>query len=311
MTLDIPRFRSIMVPLDGSPLAEQALPLAVRIAERAKAKLRLVLVHMPPPPPIDRASAKVATSLELAVRKSEKDYLRGLQAKLRETTGRAVSGATLTGRVPNALADQVTELGVDLVAIATHGRGGVQRAWLGSVADELIRSLEVPVLVVRPGASGPPKVGSIIVALDGSALAEQALGPAAAMADLLGAEVTLVRVVQPVLLASDPTLPLPSAYDDVATDLLRTQAQDYLDDLAESLRAEGIRTTAVASLGWNVVETLLDLTQAQGLGMIAIATHGRGGVRRLALGSVADKLVRAAAVPVLVVRPRPRARRGR
>jgi nucleotide-binding universal stress UspA family protein len=305
------QIRSVLVPLDGSPLAEQALPIAARIAERAKAKLRLVLVHQPTPPPIDRASAKLATSVELAVRKSERDYLRGLQARLRESTGRPVGGATLTGRVSTALLDQVRELGVDLVVMATHGRGGLQRAWLGSVADDLVRSLEVPVLLLRPGTATPTSPGAILVPLDGSPLAEQAIAPAVTMARLLGTGVAFAQVVQPVMIATDPMLPLPSAFDTEATARFRAQAQDYLHDLVEQSAEAGVHASAAADVGWNVVDTLLESARGQGVGMIAIATHGRGGVRRLALGSVADKLVRSADVPVLVIRPRPKTTKRR
>jgi len=128
-------FRTILVPLDGSPLAEQALPLARRLAERAGSKLRLALVHQIPAAPLDPGAAKLFTSIELSTRKSERSYLRSLQAKLRQEGVRLASAVTLSGPVGPALAQYVQELGIDLVVMATHGRGGVRRAWLGSVAD--------------------------------------------------------------------------------------------------------------------------------------------------------------------------------
>jgi nucleotide-binding universal stress UspA family protein len=196
---------------------------------------------------------------------------------------------------------------VDLVVMATHGRGGIQRAWLGSVADQLVRTLEIPVLLVRgqPGpAPGEAGAGPILVPLDGSQLAEQVLGPAGALARLWGAELSLVQVVQPVTIVDDPALPLPTAYDEELTQEWRRQAQDYLDGLAGRLKEQGIRVTAQACIGWSPVQTLLDLARPERVRLVAVATHGRGGLQRLALGSVADKLVRAAEVPVLVHRPR-------
>jgi nucleotide-binding universal stress UspA family protein len=222
---------------------------------------------------------------------------------------------TLTGPVGDALAGYVSELGIDLVVMATHGRGGFERVWLGSVADRLVRTLEVPVLLVR--ASGEPAAdampgGPVLVPLDGSPGAEAALGPAVSLARLWDAEVRLVQVVRPAMLATDPALPLPSTYDETATSLGRSHAQDYLDDMAEQVRALGVRAGANAVLGWSAAETLLELAAPGRVGLVALATHGRGGLRRAALGSVTDKLVRAAAVPVLVCRPRGRgARRGR
>ena len=317
MPLAVPRFASIMVPLDGSPLAERALPLGLDLAERARARLRLVLVHQSPPPPIDKAAARLAVKVELAVRRAEREYLRATQARLGRTATRGrVRGITLSGPVGDALTRYVSELGIDLVVMATHGRGGFERAWLGSVADRLVRTLEIPVLLVRAGGDSAPKAAvparPVLVPLDGSAKAEEALGPAVALARLWDLEVQLVQVVRPAMLAGDPALPLPSVYDEALTSLGRSQAQDYLDDMAEQVRSLGVRAVANAVLGWSATETLLELAGAGRVGLIALATHGRGGLRRAALGSVADKLVRAAGVPVLVCRPRGgRARAGR
>ena len=300
-------FRSILVPLDGSDLAEQALPLALRIAQRTRGKLRLVLVHQLASAPVDVVSAKMFTSVELATRKSERAYLRGVQARLREGGARLSSAVILTGAVGPALATHVRELGVDLVVMATHGRGGLRRAWLGSVADHLIRHLNVPVLMVRPKEEGMPQEGKpanqILVPLDGSPLAEEALGPAAELARLWDAELTLLQIVYPVILSSDAILPVPSAYDEELTGLYRTQVQDYLHDLVEQLKAEGLRAAGVAVVGWNAADSILEAAHGPRVAGIVLATHGRGGLRRLALGSVADKLVRGANVPVLVYRP--------
>jgi nucleotide-binding universal stress UspA family protein len=297
-----------MVPLDGSPLAERALPLGLELANRARANLRLVLVHQSPPAPIDRAAARLAHQVELSVRRAERDYLREVQAKLAPSAPKGrVRGVTLTGSVAEMLAKYVAELGVDLVVMATHGRGGFQRAWLGSVADRLVRTLEIPVLLVRAGGDAPVEPrppGTVLVPLDGSPLAEDALGPAVTLARLLDAEVRLVQVVRPAMLATEASYQLPTIYDEATTAIFRREAQDYLDDMAERVRAAGLRATAYAVLGWSAAETLLELARPAQIGLVAIATHGRSGLRRAALGSVADKLVRGASVPVLVCRPR-------
>ena len=308
MAHDPSPFRSILVPLDGSPFAEQAVPLASRIAQPAGGKLRLALVHGLPPAPIDPVGAKLFTSIELATRKSERSYLRGIQARLREGGMRLSSAVTLTGTAGPALAQYVGEMGIDLVVMATHGRGGVRRAWLGSVADHLIRTLRVPVLLVRPregepGPARPPGMGQILVPLDGSPLAEEALDAAAALARIWDTELTLLQVVPPVLPSHDLALPVPSAYDEELTAMCRTQAQDYLDDVIERLRGQGLRATGVAVVGWNTVDSILDVARPERAAAVVLATHGRGGLRRLALGSVADKVVRGADVPVLVYHP--------
>lgn len=299
-------FRSILVSLDGSPLAEQALPVASRIAGAVGGKLRLALVHQVPPAPLDPAGAKLFISMELDSKKWERGYLRAQQARLRGEGMALSSAVTLAGPVGPALAQYVREMGVDLVVMATHGRGGLRRAWLGSVADYLVRHLEVPVVLVRPigpGVAAPPERGQILVPLDGSPLAEEVLRPAATLARALGAELNLVQVVFPVLTVMDQALPLPATYDSKLTESCRASAQDYLDDIVERLQGEGVRATGAAVVGWNTVDSLLDIARPERVSLIAIATHGRGGLRRLALGSVADKLIRAADVPVLVHRP--------
>ncbi|MGH7580865.1 MAG: universal stress protein [Gemmatimonadales bacterium] len=303
--------RSVLVPLDASPLAEQALPLAAEIARATRARLRLVLVHLRPSPPTDQLTARLATSIDLATRKAERSYLRRTAAGLRGKLGRRVTGVTLAGPVAPTLIKYIGEIGADLVVMSTHGRGGVRRAWLGSVADQLVRSLEIPLVLIPAdgtSASGASPV-EILVALDGSPLAEGVLEPATALARAFGARLGLLQVVPPVLLADPPRPPSLKFREDL-TSMRRQQAQDYLDDLAERMRAEGLRAGSSAVVGAPVAQTILDVARGEAVGMLAVATHGRGGLRRMMLGSVADKLVRGANKPVLVVRPRP-APRGR
>jgi nucleotide-binding universal stress UspA family protein len=301
-------FRSILVPLDGSPLAEQTIPLALEIARVARSKLRLVLVHPLLPPPFYEESAQLYVTVDLAMRKSARDYLRGLAARLREQSGLQISSVILDGPTEEALARYVHDIGADLVAMTTHGRGGIRGAWLGSVADRLVRRLDVPVLVTRAreGAgtlSLPPKIRQILVPLEGSALAEAALAPAAAIAELFEAELVLVQIVPPLTAGSLLPVNFAAGYDRDAVALQRKQAQEYLEDLSEDLRKRGTRVRTTVSVAPNVGEALIGLAHPQRIDLVAIATHGRSRVQRLMLGSVADKLIRGAEPPVLVVRP--------
>ncbi len=304
MTSYSEQLRSILVPLDGSSVAEQALPVAVTIAERARCKVKLVLVHQPL---LGVEPGPAYTKMELAMEKADRDYLRSVVARYRERLGRTLTSAVLEGPVAATLTQYGRELSADLVVMTTHGRGGIRRAWLGSVADQLIRISDVPILVVRAqDREQTPSVnlGGILVPLDGSPLAEAVLEPVTALARLWDAEVSLVQVVRPITLTSDPVLPFPVGYSDQVTRIRREAAHDYIRDVAERLREAGVKASGVAVTGGAVAETLLDLARPERVGIMAMATHGRGGVRRLVLGSVADKLVRAADVPVLVVRPR-------
>jgi nucleotide-binding universal stress UspA family protein len=297
--------RSIVLALDGSPLAEQAIPFAQAIAQRARAKLKLVLVHEPI---LLMEPGPGYAKLELAMQKADREYLKSVTARLREQLGKAVSSSVLRGMsVAQTLATYVRELGADLMVITTHGRGGIRRAWLGSVTDQLIRSSEVPILVVRPGEAGSAmqsgEIREVLVALDGSSLAEAAIEPAIALARLWDAEISVVQVVRPVVPTTDSPWPFPVSYSNQVTALRRDAAQDYVVDIAQDLREAGVRSTGVAVIGATVPETLIELAAPARVSLVAVSTHGLGGLKRLVLGSVADKVVRGAEVPVLVVRP--------
>jgi nucleotide-binding universal stress UspA family protein len=308
MSRDPCPFRSILVPLDGSPLAEQAVPLGARIAEEAGSTLRLALVHQTPPPNPDAAG--LFASVESATRESEQGYLHAMEAKLRERGRRVSSAVMLTGEggPGPALVEYVRQMDIDLVVMATHGRGGIRRAWLGSVADHLIRNLEVPVLLVRQHEGEPPAAdhsvgaGRILVPLDGSPLAEEALDAAASFARIWGTQLTLLQVVRPALASTDSAFSLRSDYDEGLTAVCRAQAQEYLDEVVDRLHGHGVGASGTAILGWNVADSILEAARPDGVALVVIATHGRSGLGRLVLGSVADELVRGAQVPVLVWR---------
>jgi nucleotide-binding universal stress UspA family protein len=301
-------FRSILVPLDGSPTAEQALPLAIAVAQRTRAKLRLALVHQTLIAPVHLGTEQLYTSIELSVRKSEREYLRGWADRIRESSQHPVASVTLTGAIAPALEEYVRENSVDLVVMTSHGRGALRRAWLGSIADHMVRSLEIPVLLVRsaetqPSETATARLGNILLPLDGSPLAEAALEPAMALARAWDVEIGLVQVIEPLVFPIESQMVPAVGYDEKLAAIRRDAANDYLNDIAERVRADRVRASSAAVLGVGVADALLQLARPERYGLIAIATHGRSGLRRMVLGSVADKLVRGADIPVLVCRP--------
>jgi nucleotide-binding universal stress UspA family protein len=297
-------------------LAEQAIPTALAIAERARSKVKLVLVHRELPPLLPLEARQDHVKVRLAVQKSEREYLKGLTRRVRARMGRALSSAMLRGKVARTLGKYVRDIRADLVVMTSHGRGGLRRVWLGSVADELIRTLEVPVLVVRPGdeetKASSVDFRQILVPLEESRPAEGILEPAVALARLWDAEISLVQVVHPMALSTDASLAsltIPTGYSDEVTTKRLERARTYLQAIAERLRDQKVTASSIAVLGGSVAETLIDLAHTKRVGLVALATHARGGVRRLVLGSVADKLIRATQVPILVQRPRSRGKR--
>jgi nucleotide-binding universal stress UspA family protein len=308
-------FRSILVPVDQSPLAEQAIPIALAIAERARSKIKLVHVHRELRPLFELEPSQDYVELRLAMRKSGREYLRTLTRHLQQRIGRAASSVMLTGPVAPTLATYVKDLRADLVVMTSHGYGGLRRIWLGSVADELVRTVEVPVLLVRPAENENPDPASfrrIVVPLDGSPLAEEILVPAVVLGRLWSAELNLIQIVHPLPYAAGAVpKPLRSTahYNPLVSRELEI-ARAYLEGIAGSLRDQQVTGSSRAVVGASVAETLVDSAHQEGAGLIALATHGRSGVRRLVLGSVADKLLRATELPVLVYRPRPRRKRS-
>jgi nucleotide-binding universal stress UspA family protein len=289
-------FHSILVPVDGSPLAEAALPIAFAIAKRAGGTVELAMVYAETFPPQPIALAQ--------------QYLDDLTSRMRQRMGDSVSSVLLEGPVAPTLVKHTEKRGSDIVVMTTHGRGGLERAWMGSVADQLIRTIDIPLIIVRPREDGSvPEFapGEILVALDGSTLAERALRPAAALARLWDAEMSLLQIIQPLPQGGEPALPLPAGYVAELTRISREVASEYLSVHAEHLRRSGIRASSLAMAGTaGVAQTLIEVASPTRIGLLALATHGRGGLRRIVLGSVTDKVVRGAQVPVLVtpaVRP--------
>jgi nucleotide-binding universal stress UspA family protein len=258
-----------------------------------------------PDPPSTPDAVRLYTQVEHAVRQGEHDYLHRIAERISGALDRPARAVVLDGEAAGALGEHAHQAGADLVVMTPHGRGPVQRAWLGSVADRLIRSLDIPVLLVPASSAetviADTTISRLLVPLDGSSRAEATLEHAVALARLFDAPIQLVQVVAPAVFDSQPAT---AGVDEQLTGIRKSIAQDYLDDVAERLREQGVAATATAVVGTSVAGTLAALTRPDPTDLVAIATHGRSGVPRLMLGSVADKLIRSADTPVLVCRPR-------
>jgi nucleotide-binding universal stress UspA family protein len=212
----------------------------------------------------------------------------------------AVTTAVVAGLVGDAILERAREHSDDLIVMTTHGRGPVSRFFLGSVADELIRRSPVPVLVVRPSPSAPdlipePAFENVLIPLDGSPRAEVVLDPALDLARQMEARCHLMRVVE----AGAGS----AAWDEAMLRAKEKEASAYLEQTAGKVRAQGLAVQTQVIVAPRAAAAILEAAQGLGGCLIALATHGRGGVRRLLLGSVADKVVRGASGPVLVHRP--------
>jgi nucleotide-binding universal stress UspA family protein len=298
-----PRYRSLLVPLDGSAFGEHALPLALGIARRAGADVRLVHVHSPLESVYRPERLYYDSGLDAWLKRRQQAYLDDVVRRLAKITSVPVTPVLMEGREIAATLCTASA-GADLVVMATHGRGPLARLWWGSVADVLMRRLTVPLLLVR-GSRAPanltddPAVRHLLVPLDGSALAEQVLEPAVALGTLMGADHTLLRVLR---LMPDHSV----AYGGSGLERLRAgrphlEARRYLGRVAERLGGRTLRVHPRLVLGEQpTAKAILRYAQTHDADLIALATRGRGGLLR---GGVADRVVRGAAVPVLVFRP--------
>jgi nucleotide-binding universal stress UspA family protein len=311
-------FQSILVPLDGSAFGEQALPLALSIARRADASLEVAHVHETLAPVYSQPVSGMEGLFVKEIRAQRAAYLSGVVKRLASQTKVPIEPAFLEGAIVPAIVDRVSARHSDLIVMTTHGHGALARFWLGSVADQLVRQSPVPILLVRlqeekPDFSKEPAIRKILIALDGSALSESILDQAVPVAHSLHAEVLLLRVIQPAVLGQvaipDPAAGVgsisPSFLEKLATwhkERLK-EATSYLEKIASSLRTSSLTVRASVISHEHPAVAILNEARSQGADIIAIETHGRSGLSRFFLGSIADKVIRGSSVPVLVHHP--------
>ena len=300
-------YKVIMVPTDGSGFDREAIRVALRIAERSNAKVRLVRVlasdsffgttpeaHWTP----------MSAELGRSERTSALSELYALAAECRTESKADITVDLHGGPVADVLQGYAKRHDVDLIVMSTHGRSGISRLSSGSVTDSLIRHTMIPVLVVKPSTSylyGQPGQAfkRIVVPLDGSALAEQILPRVLTLGTLEGSEVSLLQVLVPQSYSqkeiSDPDLP----WWDKDVSL----AQAYLFRIASRLRRNGLIVTTDIVIGENVAHAIGDFASRAKADLIAIATHGRGGLARMLRGSVADAIMHSGRMSMLVLKP--------
>ncbi len=296
-------FERILVCLDGSEIARQILPYAAVQASHFDSEVHLLNV------------------LEKRGKESEgrppEDfdapiYLENAALSLREA-GIGFSCVTTEGEVGEAIVAYAERHGIGLIAMATHGRSGLRRVVLGSVADFVVRNSGLPALMIRPRetheqvpAEAQP-FRRIMACLDGSELAEQIMPYAVEEAVRFGASIVLFRVV-PEPVAYSPGIPGAEPAP-VQTDRMVEEAKagldraaDYVDSLATPLREMGVQAETETMIG-RAGEAIVNYADENRINLIAMATHGRGGVQRAVFGSVADYVLRQTGLPVLLLRP--------
>jgi nucleotide-binding universal stress UspA family protein len=294
---------TLLVPIDGSVFAEQALPVALQIAREADAKLVLVRVHR-----VSGFKVDIQTWLD------ENRYLNQVQTDLLEAGNVVVSSSLIEGEEAEAITQHADAIGADLIVMTTHARGNVGRMLLGSVADQMVHLSHIPVLLVRPTTDAPLlgnriKFPHILVPLDGSLLAEEALGEAKTLGQLLQARITLLRVINDLeeckALKTPGHLPGKILVEELKETewQLEQKATTYLETVAAPLRAQGLDVSTQVVVSAQPADAIVETIKNDAVDLVAMATHARQGMARLFLGSVADKVLRKAPVPLLMCPP--------
>jgi nucleotide-binding universal stress UspA family protein len=205
----------------------------------------------------------------------------------------------LRGPIAESINQLMQDRAIDMSVICTHGRSGLQRLVLGSVADSLVKLVNRPVLIIHPAREGPPPVpgfGKLLVALDGSQFAERVLPMVRASIEY-GSIVLLLRV---------PEAPEPERFGTMVEEIeqlraeAEAEAERYLSDIATALRTDGIETQVLVT-GSRPAETITQVAERQDVDVIMLSTHGQGGLEGALMGSVADRVVRQTYRPVLLV----------
>jgi nucleotide-binding universal stress UspA family protein len=279
-------FERILVPLDGSPLAESILSQVRRILLHHDSEV--VLLRSAALPPLDEGDV---SALLIALERDADGYLRGQQLKLAEK-GARVRTLVRTGPPADAILDAAGREKATLIAMTTHGRTGFSRWTFGSVAEKVVRASPIPVLLIRsftpdasgivkPAGPGELRVRTILVPIDLSDLSMNVVPFVAEWAKLFQAKVLLLNVCGKEVACDVPVVPMTRAF--------------------ERLRKDGIAAEPLMRQG-DPADQILEACLEHSVDLVAMTTHGRSGMSRWALGSVAEKVLRHATVPMLIIR---------
>ena len=306
-------YTRILAPLDGSDHSEQVLPYARGLASRLSLPATLLMAIEQGHPSIGQAINPLLHSHETETHRADhaQNYLASVVARMEG------AGVTATSVVPRGdPADTIVEeaskdLGT-VIAMASHGRSGVARWWMGSVADKVLHTANNPLLIVRAQAhqsvareSAPER---LIVPVDGSEVAEEVLPHVTYLASTLRIPVDLVQVtiseaeyyqaMSMGLRVLPPTLPSFQTF----SYRVEEEAREYITDVKTRLTRQGVANVVETLVQGSPAECIVDFATAHPNSLVAMTTHGRSGVGRMILGSVAERVVRQSVGPVLLVR---------
>jgi nucleotide-binding universal stress UspA family protein len=284
-------YRKILVPLDGSEIAERALSYVQAIARTKSTKVILLTV--------------------LAAHEGRSDhpmkaYLDS-QAKELESKGIKVSTAIAYGHAAEQIIEFAENNKINLIVISSHGHSGIKLRLLGSIAQKVLHGTCVPTLLVKPGAIEVSQVElkKVLLPLDGSSFSEASIPYVNQLLKGPGAEIVLLHVSEPPVVPPDWSRDTKShmkEYRERLTSELQQQALEYLEKIKAALGRKGLRVRAKAVVGM-AVESIIEAAKKENVDLIAMTTHGRTGVSRWMYGGVVNRIVEECQKPILLIRP--------
>jgi nucleotide-binding universal stress UspA family protein len=294
-------FKRILIPLDGSELAERSLPVALPIAQAQGSELILMRVplaeKMMTSYPAEYSLLWPEQSLQLS-RKMSTDYLQQVLAE-HASSGVPIRAMVVDGDVAGGIVDTVEEEQADLIIMTTHGYSGLTRWMLGSITERVLREAHCPVLAIR---NGQP-LAHLLITLDGSYLAETALAPGFSLAQALKSRVTLLQIVPAKGLLDWGQI---EQVDAEKESEIQAEVMDnaylHLEQLVGSHAPRGLEVKIEVASG-SPAATILDYIERHQVDVTVMATHGRTGLRRWVYGSITEKVMRGANCSMLIVRP--------
>lgn len=295
---------NILVPLDGSSLADAAVPHAIELARRMGGALRIVRVHEPMAPVTVEAPPLVFPDarIEAEVVMTRRAWLDARAKEIGRGSGLTVHSEFRIGQPGAEIVVAAADCDAKVIVCTTHGTGGWAPHWFGSVTDYVIRHTLKPVFAMSAAATErTTKPSAMLVLLDGSEMSEAILPDVKSFAKAFGASVELFRVVVPPWVG-DSEMVLTPEIDRFGIDAFAEEAKHELDAVAEDLRATGLSVTSRVEVQNGPTRGILEHIEKSNPDIVALATHGRG-IARLLVGSVADKVLRASSRPMLCVRP--------
>lgn len=299
-------YTELLVPLDGSPLADAAIPHAAEIARRLLGGLHLVRVFTPMSTlgaPPEAAALIPDPAWNDRMEADARSWLERRAEAVRVATGLAVTHELRVGGAVDEIVAAANERRARAIVCSTHGLGGWALRWLGSVTDGVIRHAACPVLAMSEDAvARDPDVNGLLLLHDGSDISDAMVPHAAWLARTFGASIDILRVVAPPWVGDTFTTVGEAGNDPFGIDAFAEEAKTEVERVAMRLRADGLRVTSNVVVNVSPARAILEHAERTNPDVIALATYGRG-LSRLFLGSVADKVLRSGARPMLCFRP--------